>query len=52
MDHPSNEDRIAEHRIWLAGIADDGRALFADLGHLLADVDELLLKSDVVLYSA
>ena len=52
MDRPSNQDRIAEHRLWLAGIAEEGRALFADLGNLLADVDELLLKSDEVLYYA
>ena len=52
MDHPSNEDRIAEHRLWLAGIAEEGRALFADLGNLLSEVDELLMKSDDVLYYA
>jgi hypothetical protein len=49
MDSPSNEEHIADHRAWLAGIADEGRALFADLGNLLSEVDELLLKSDAVL---
>ena len=52
MDYPRNEERIAEHRIWLAGIAEEGRALFADLGNLLSEVDELLMKSDDVLYCA
>ena len=49
MDFPSNEDRIAEHRIWLAGIAEEGRSLFADVGNLLTEVDELLLRSDALL---
>ncbi len=49
MDSPSNEDRIAEHRIWLTGIAEEGRELFADIGNLLTEVDELLLKSDALL---
>jgi len=49
MDSPSNEEHITDHCAWLAGIAEEGRVLFADLGNLLANVDELLLKSDAVL---
>lgn len=49
MTSPSNEEQITEHRAWLAGIAEEGLALFSDLGNLLSEVDELLLKSDEVL---
>ena len=49
MPSPGNEECNAEHRAWLAGIAEEGRALFADLGNLLSEVDELLLRSDEVL---
>ena len=49
MPSSSNAERIAEHRAWLAGIAEQGRALFADLGILLSEVDELLQRSDAVL---
>ena len=49
MPSPSNEEQITEHRAWLAGISEEGLALFSDLGNLLSEVDELLLKSDEVL---
>jgi len=49
MTSPSDKEQITEHRAWLAGIAEEGRALFADLGNLLSEVDELLLQSDEVL---
>ena len=49
MTSPSNEEQITEHRAWLAGISEEGLALFSDLGNLLSEVDELLLKSDEVL---
>ena len=49
MTSPSDKEQITEHRAWLAGIAEEGLALFSDLGNLLSEVDELLLKSDEVL---
>ncbi len=49
MPSPSNEEQITEHRAWLAGISEEGLALFSGLGNLLSEVDELLLKSDEVL---
>lgn len=52
MPSSSNEERIEEHRACLAGIAEEGRALFAEIGNLLSEVDEHLLTSDDVLYYA
>ena len=52
MTSPSDKEQITEHRAWLAGIAEEGLALFPGLGNLLSEVDELLLKSDDVLYYA
>jgi len=52
MTPSSNEERIEEHRAWLAGIAEEGRAMFAEIGNLLSEVDEHLQTSDSVLYNS
>ena len=49
MPPPEIEVSLEAHQAWLAGVAEEGRALFADIGNLLAEVDELLLMSDGVL---